>query len=243
MRDHLIDIVQHTSALGCIDTIKITGDDASTIIESLADDKSVVLKAALHSPSTELKGTFGMPNLVKLNTLLNIPEYREDAKITVTKQQRNGEDVPVGLHFENAMGDFKNDYRFMTTEVVNEKLKSPKFKGVNWVVTFQPQLGSIQRFKFQASANSDENVFTVKTEGDKLKFYFGDHSSHAGEFVFESGITGKLTKEWQWPVLRWLTILNLDGDKVVQISDVGAAMITVDSGLIKYEYVLPAQAK
>jgi hypothetical protein len=37
--------------------------------------------------------------------------------------------------------------------------------------------------------------------------------------------------------------MNLDGDKTVQISDDGAAMITVDSGLIKYEYILPAQSK
>ena len=36
--------------------------------------------------------------------------------------------------------------------------------------------------------------FTAKTEGSDLKLFFGDHSSHAGNFVFQSGITGTLTK-------------------------------------------------
>ena len=37
--------------------------------------------------------------------------------------------------------------------------------------------------------------------------------------------------------------MNLAGDKVVRISDDGAAMITVDSGLAVYNYILPAQSK
>ena len=43
MRDHLLDLVQHTHDLGCIDLIKLTGDDASTAINGLAEDKSVVV--------------------------------------------------------------------------------------------------------------------------------------------------------------------------------------------------------
>ena len=71
-----------------------------------------------------LSGTFGLSNPSKLNILLNIDEYKENANITVNEQERNGETVPFGLHFENASGDFKNDYRFMSKEVVEEKLKS-----------------------------------------------------------------------------------------------------------------------
>jgi hypothetical protein len=37
--------------------------------------------------------------------------------------------------------------------------------------------------------------------------------------------------------------MDLTGDKVVKISDDGAAMITVDSGLATYNYILPAQSK
>jgi len=37
--------------------------------------------------------------------------------------------------------------------------------------------------------------------------------------------------------------LNLDGDLTMSISDQGAMMITVDSGMTKYDYILPAQSK
>jgi hypothetical protein len=243
MKDYLLDIVAHTQALGFIDLIKIIGDDTATSIEAISDDKSVVIKAAFKSPNASFNGTFGMPNLVKLNNILNIPEYKENSTITITTQNKDGVDVPVGLHFENEAGDFKNDYRFMTTDVINEKLKSQKFKGVTWNVEFTPAQNALQRFKFQAGANSEETQFIAKTEGTDLKFYFGDHSTHAGNFVFQNNITGTLTKVWNWPVLRILSILGSMGDKVMRISDQGAIEITVDSGLIEYSYIIPAQVK
>jgi hypothetical protein len=242
MKDFLLDIVGHTHALG-ITLVKISGDENETTLESMADDKSVVVKAKFHKVNSDFKSTFGMPNLNNLNVILNIPEYKENSKISVVTEQRNGGTVATGLHFENAAGDFSNDYRFMSTEAVNERLKSAKFRGANWGVTFEPTMAGIQRFKFQAQANSDEKTFIAKTEKGDLKFYFGDHSTHAGHFVFHSGVTGVLNKAWSWPVQIFTDIMNLNGDKVIQISDDGAAMITVDSGLIKYEYILPAQSK
>ena len=243
MKDFLTDIVAHTHALGNIKLVKIIGDDTATELEAVADDKSVVVKAKFHSSNKDFKGTFGMPNLDKLNIILGIPEYKNGSKINLITEQRNGETVTSGLHFENERGDFVNDYRFMSMETVNEKLKSVKFKGVNWHVTFEPTVAGIQRFRFQANANSEENTFIAKTEKGDLKFYFGDHSTHAGNFVFHSGVTGTLSKAWSWPVQQFISILNLDGDKTVQISDDGAVMITVDSGMIKYEYILPAMSK
>lgn len=242
MKDFLLDIVSHTLPL-TISLVKITGDDSSTIVEATADDRSVILKGTFKTPNTNFNGVFGMPNMQKLNTILNIPEYKENAKIDLQTQDRNGETVPTGLHFENESGDFKNDYRFMSTEVINEKLKSVKFKGVNWDVSFEPTIANIQRFKFQTAANSDETVFIAKTEGTDLKFYFGDHSTHAGNFVFQSSVKGNIAKGWNWPIVQFLGILTLAGDKTVNFSDEGAAQITVDSGLIVYEYILPAQSK
>lgn len=243
MKDHLLDIVQHTHGLGIIDLVKIVGTEKETVIEAIAEDRSVILQAKFHGPIAEFIGTFGMPNLNKLNTILNIPEYKEDAAITVTTQDRNGTTVPVGIHFENKVGDFKNDYRLMASEIVSEKLKSVKMKSVNWNVDIVPSAASIQRLKFQASANSEENTFVTKTENNDLKFYFGDHSTHAGNFVFQSGVSGKLSKNWSWPVAAIISILNLPGNKSYKISDEGVSMITVDSGIAVYNYLLPAQTK
>ena len=243
MRDYLLDIVKNTYGLGIIDLVKIAGTDTETNIEALAEDRSVIVQAKLNGPVPEFIGTFGMPNLGKLNTILGISEYKDNAKISLTKQDRNGEQVPVGLHFENAAGDFKNDYRFMSQEIVNDKLKTVKMRTVTWNVEFEPTVANIQRLKFQASANAEELNFTAKTEGSDLKLFFGDHSSHAGNFVFQSGITGTLTKGWSWPVNAVIAILSLAGDKTFRISDEGAAQITVNSGLATYNYILPAQSK
>jgi hypothetical protein len=177
--------------------------------------------------------------LGKLNTILGIPEYREDARLTITKK----EDAPTGIHFENSSGDFKNDYRFMSAEIVNDQLKTVKFKGVRWGVEIEPSVAAIQRLKFQAQANSGETTFIAKTENNNLMFYFGDHSSHAGNFVFAHDVAGSLTKAWSWPLSAVISILSLSGDKMIRFSDEGAAQITVDSGLAIYNYILPAQTK
>ena len=243
MRDYLLDLVEHSYDLGCIDLIKITGTDKETTVDGLAENKSVVLQAKFATPVAEFIGTFGMPNLSKLKILLNLQEYKEDAQITVTSQNRNGVDSPVGLHFENKPGDFKNDYRFMMSEIVNDKLKTAKMKPLTWHVEFEPTVAAIQRLKMQAQANVEEPNFMAKTENGDLKFYFGDHSTHAGNFVFHPGTTGKLARSWLWPVSQFIAIMNLTGDKTVRISDDGAAKITVDSGIAVYEYILPALTK
>ena len=240
MRDHLLDLVEHTFKLGCIDLVKITGDANETVIAGIAEDRSVVLEGKFGAPVADFVGNFGMPNLSKLNILLNIQEYKEDAKLSITRKDTG---APDGINFENKAGDFKNNYRFMASEIVNEKLKTVKFKGVNWHIEFEPTVAAIQRLKMQASANAEELTFQAKTENGQLKFFFGDHSTHAGNFVFQPDVTGTLKRAWAWPIKTVISILDLTGDKTFKISDDGAAMITVDSGLATYNYILPAQSK
>ena len=240
MRDHLLDLVEHTLDLGVIDLVKITGDDKETVISGLAEDRSVVVEGKFANPIADFIGNFGMPNLSKLKILLNLQEYRENAKLSITRRA-TGE--PDGINFENATGDFKNSYRFMASEIVNEKLKTIKFKGANWHIEFEPTVASIMRLKMQAQANAEEVNFQAKTDGGNLMFFFGDHSTHAGNFVFQSDVSGQLKRAWSWPIKTFISIMDLTGDKVVKISDDGAAMITVDSGLAVYNYILPAQSK
>jgi hypothetical protein len=243
MRDYLLDLVQHTYDLGCIDLVKVTGDTDGTTVNGAAEDRSVIVEAKFRAPIAEFVGTFGMPNLNKLKVVLNLQEYKEDAQINVVRQDRDGESQPTGLHFQNKAGDFKNDYRLMTSAIIAEKFKTPKFRGVTWHVEFEPTVASIMRLKMQASANEEELNFKVKLDGTELKFYFGDHSTHAGEFVFQSGVGGSLKRSWSYPVKQFISIMNLTGDKVVKFSDDGAAQIIVDSGIAEYNYILPAQQK
>jgi len=242
MKDILQDIVAHTHSLGFLNIVKVT-NETDTTIESMAEDRSVILSSKTKNAVNEFAGTFGMPNLDKLALHLKCPEYQKNAKITVEQADRNGETVPTHIHFENEAGDFENDYRFMNKQIIEEKLKTVKFKGASWDVVVEPSVAAIQRMKFQSLAHSEETVFTVKTENNNLVFSFGDASQHAGSFVFHPDVQGSLKHAWAWPVAQVQAILNLDGKVTMSISDQGAMQLTVDSGLAEYNYILPAQTK
>ena len=244
MKSILQDIVAHTNKLGFLNIVKVTGTEEKTQIDSMADDRTVIMYAETATPHPDMIGTYGMPQLEKLRYLLDGKEYQDGAKIEVVTAERNGETIPVGLHFENKDGDFKNDYRFMNQDIINEKLKTVKFRGVNWNVEVEPTVSAIQRFQFQAGANTEHTSFLAKTDGDKLTFTFGDLSSHGGEFVFATGVTGKLTKAQTWPVTQVLSILKIaDANNAkISFSDQGAMQITLDSGIATYKYIIPANA-
>jgi len=242
MKDILQDVVAHTHALGFLSLVKVSNDEG-TQIDSMAEDRSVILSAQTANSVAEFKGTFGMPNLDKLALHLKNPEYKDNAKIDVVEAERNGEVVPTHIHFENAAGDFQNDYRFMNKAIIEEKLKTVKFKGATWAVEFAPSMAAIARMKLMSAAHNEEPTFNVMTKDGNLVFSFGDASTHAGEFVFEAGVEGTLAHTWSWPVAQVQAILSLDGDATMSISDQGAMKISVNSGMATYDYILPAQSK
>jgi len=245
MRDILLDIVKNTYGLGIIDLIKITGTAEETLIETYAD-QTLFLTGKTNKPVTEFANeTFGMPNLDKLNTILGIPEYA-DGTISMnyeTDKENQGKRV-CGIHFENSKGDFKNDYRFMSKNLIQERIKGLRLKKViTYGIDFVPTASAIQRLKFQASANSEELFLTVKVENNNLKFYFGDASVHAGNFVFQSDVSATLSRNWSWKIAPLIGVLSLSGDKTFGISDDGMIKISVDTGLATYTFLLLAETK
>lgn len=243
MKSILNDIISHTHSLGGVELVKVTGTDKETQINALAEDKSVIVSGTLKTAMPDFEGVFGMPNLSKLKTILGFDDYDASSKITVQRTQKDGVDAPSGIHFETKNGDFINDYRLMSRTIIDEKIKNVTFKGASWNIDFEPTVAGIMRLKKQAQANSEENTFTTKVENGDLKIFFGDVSTHSGNFVFHPHITGSLSRAWMWPIKQFLSIMDLVGDKTVKISDQGAAEITVDSGLAVYRYLLPAQSK
>tara|TARA_R110000823_G_scaffold207786_1_gene338299 strand:- start:1628 stop:2353 length:726 start_codon:yes stop_codon:yes gene_type:complete len=235
IKDYLFDIVSHTHTLGKINLLKITGTEEETKLSSIDIEKKVIISAKFKEPLKEFADTFGMPNLQKLSIILTIPEYDENEKINVTYK----DDVPVGIHFENGNADFKNDYRFTTKTMIMEQLPDVTFQGATWNVEFSPTQVDLDRLKYQYQAHADEELCVPKTENGNLKIYFGDDSSHSGNFVFAKGVDN-LAQEWSFPIQDLSAIMNLNGDVTVRISDQGVIMITVDSGLIEYDYFLPA---
>lgn len=243
MRDYLLDIVSHTHGLGVIDKVKIVGTKDKTEISAYDQEtKTVILDAEFKNPIAEFIGTFGLPNLGRLNTILNIPEYQTDAKISVFTKA-NDPTVPEGIAFENKNGNFKNVYRFMSEAMIVDQLKNIRMKAVNWNIDIVPTVDGIQKLKFQSQAHADVTAFSSKVENGHLKFYFGDHSSHAGNFIFAADCGSKSAKQLYWPTTVFNNIFSLPGDKTLKISDDGVAEITVDSGLAVYQYKIPALSK
>jgi hypothetical protein len=244
MKDTLQDIIEHVKALDGIDVVRVEGTQQETEVIAVADDRTVIVTGKFKNPNAEFIGTFGMPNLSKLSTIVGFDEYDDTANISVKTKDRNGVQVPDTIHFETKNGDFVNDYRLMGENVVVEKVKKPKLAVTpTFNVSFTPSVANIARLKKQASANSEETTFTTKLDNGDLKIFFGDPSTHSGNFVFEAGVQGTMGRQWQWPVKQVMAILSLAGDKTFKLSDQGLAEITVDSGLAVYQYLLPAQQK
>lgn len=241
MKDFLQDLVSHTFVLGDITLVKILCNNDNVVISSSNEDRTVIINAITHTAIDDLFGSFAMPNLNRLDTLLKCPEYK-NAIITITHELRQDKKIPVGLHFKNETNDYQNDYRFMSIELADEKQETLELLNTKWNVDITPSISSIQRLKYQSQANPKENTFQIRTENSNLIFSFGDAATHAGEFIFEFDVTGTLKHALSWPISETLSILNLVGDKKLKISNNGAMQITVDSGLALYNYTLPAQS-
>jgi hypothetical protein len=196
MKQILDDIVHHTHLMGLFPALKIhTNENNETIIESMAEDKSVVLQAITNSPIPDFNYTFGMGSIEKLNTLLKCPEYKDDPIIKVVKSDKDDQQLPIAIEFNNKNNDFKNHYRLMNTEIINEKLKSIRLKQIYWEIDFEPSDTSMQKFKYQVALNNQEKNFSVTTTEGNLIFNFGDQGSHYGSYIFEKN-------EYEYSVLQ-----------------------------------------
>lgn len=243
MKDFLIDIVEHTVPLAAFEHLRIDGTDTETKISSTEKERSVVLRAKMHGTVPEFVGTFGIPNLNLLSTLFKIPEYQDTkAKLAVDRKAVNGAEQPTVIKFENGAGDFKNDFRLMASNIIESVEPVLKFNVTSWPVSFVPTIAAQQRLKYQTGANPEEKAVTFRVEGGEVKAMLGDASSHSGSFVFHTGVDPKAKETIVVPVLVVNAILALNGDKKMQMGGPGM-MITVDSGVASYDYIIPMLTK
>jgi len=240
MKDFLQDVISHTHAIGVLPIIKITSSESQTKIESISEDLSLIFDAVTNTPVPNLNGEYGLANLNILDLHLKCPEYKKDANITFTTIIKDNVTIINGIHFENSAGDYSNDYRFMSKEIVDLKIKTAGHNISKWDITFEPIQANIQRFKYQASAHTNETFFKFSTKDGNLMVNFGDQITHSGSFMFHQNVSGKLKNNISIPITEFLSVLNLVGDKTIKIIDVGAVQVTVDSGLAVYNYTFPS---
>ena len=243
-RDIVQDVVKHTAGLGFITSVKVTGTDESTTLDAMDADRTVILQAKLHNTVTEFNGEFGLGNLGFLAGVSALQNYQaEDATVDVVSRERNGVQVPDHLMFKDKDGN-TDQYRFMSKEIIEQTLQTVKFKGVEWDVSFEPTKAKVAELQAVAGIYGGiEPNFTVKTVDGNLVITVGAaDGSFTGKRTFAMNVNGEITEGYAWPLNQVLAILKLgmSGACVMQISKKGAFMISVDSGIGKYDYILPA---
>ena len=247
LKDVLLDIVDHTHSLGFIQAVKLENTDEGTMVEAMDDDRTVVLKGKLNNKLQEVPGLIGMGRLGVLSGYLNYEAYKNDGgNIDVVTATRDGKQVAEELKFTSPAG-YTANYRFMVSSLIEEQLKTIKFKGVTWDVSVEPTQQNIQDLTyFNSIMGGFEPTFVAKTDGSTLKFYIGDGANDRTELPIASNVQGKLTKGWAWPLAQVLSILKLRSNAKstkMSFSDQGAMQIVVDSSIGTYEYILPARSQ
>jgi hypothetical protein len=242
IKDALQDLIKYVHGVGVFPALHITQTAEGMNISSAAADKTAVVQAetALKIGDGEL--VYGLGQLELLDYLLKCPEYKENEKITLV----NDDDGKLSkVVFTNAAGDFTNSYRFMSQTLVETLVKAVKLKDVAWTGTCTPPVASIQRFNMQASANSSEQSFMLKSDADKLVITFGTPATHGGSFTFATGASGKVNGVQQFPVAVFQKILNLSANAkttTMKVAD-GIMCFELDSGLVKYNFYIMALSK
>jgi len=246
IKDILKDVLKHTHGLGIFEQVKLTGTVESTEVETVDADKTVIFKGETHQPVPDLvDSTIGLSRMGVLQGYLQYPGYDEaTGSVAVVTQERNGEQVPTEVEFISPEGNTSH-YRFMLEDVINQQLKSIKFKGAEFDVNVVPSDKNLKDLTyFNSVLGTYEANFSPKTNGTDLYFHIGDAGSDRTKIHVSNTIEGEIKGDWRWPLDIVLRILKLSdsGNCVLSINDEGLLQIIVDSGMAKYTYLLPAKS-
>ncbi len=242
--DSLKDIVKHTSSLGFIDMVKIIGTANDAKIEAIDADKTVVVFGSMYQPVMGIDTTIGLSRIAILKGFMDFPPYSSDsAKVEVVSELRGSTSLPSGIKFDSGAKNV-SIYRFMSETMVNEQIKVPPFKGATWNITINPEKKKISDLNyFQGVLGSVEKRFVVSVDKGTLNFDVGTGPNDKTTVPFADNVTGTMKHQWSWPLNQVLSILKLNetaSTTTMKFSDMGALMIEVDSGIGKYQYILPA---
>lgn len=244
MRDQLLDIIKHTSGLG-VDTVRVTGTDKSTVFEAMDDNRTIIIRAELKQPEPELVGEFGMRSLGILQGLLNFAPYRTDKATMVVKRKKRGDvETPEDLVFTAEDGSGAN-FRLMNASLLPAQAQ---LKHNSWDVTISPSDSKVQEFSTLASMYSAvENFFSVETKNGNLNFQIGDPNgaNHSASMTFAEKISGSIDTTMYWPINQVLSVLKIGKGEnpEMQIMNLGALRINLETDHAKYSMILPARKK
>lgn len=246
VKDFLKDIIHHTHRLGFFEIVRITGKEDGTHIESINQDKTVILKAKTMTAVPEFDDiTVGLSRMGILDGYLKFPGFTEEgASIQIENQTRgDGSQVPAEVQFRSAEGNTAT-YRLMSPEVVNAQMREIKFKGAEFDVSVMPTSRNIRELGYFNSVLSSFNSdFTPVTEDGALYFLIGDQNGDRSRVLINNNVDGDLTHKFSWPLDQVLNILKLAAADHCRMdfNSKGLLQIKVFSTLAEYTYFLPTK--
>lgn len=244
MREQLLDIIKHTGGLG-VDSVRVTGTDKSTVFEAMDDDRTIIIRAELKTAEPELVGEFGMRTLSILQGLLNFAPYRTDKASMVVKRKKRG-DIEAPEEFVFTAEDKSGaNFRLMNASLLPAQTQ---LKHNTWDVTIAPTDSKVQEFSTLASMYSSvENYFSVETKDGNLNFLIGDPNgaNHSASMTFAENVSGEINTTMYWPINQVLSVLKIGKGEnpELQIMNIGALRINLETDHAKYSMILPARKK
>lgn len=242
IQDILRDVIKYVHGVGVFQAVRISQNDDGIEIISTNAEKTVVLNAKSKLKFSDDEIIFGLGNLDMLQKILDCPEYEENVDIKISKDATGRLDT---IHFKNAAGDFSNHYRLINQKIVEDMIGNNKFVGAKWNVEFTPPAHSVQRFNLQATVNSSENCFVIKSNNKNIEVSFGTPATHSGKFVFANNVTGKVNGELPFSVPVFQKVLNLSTHAQTALLKLHEHVmcLQLDSGLVEYNYYIMGLSK
>jgi len=244
IKDFIQDLSKFAIGPSFFEKIKIASEPDKVSIEAVDNDRQVILKASTQLID-DLEGDFGLSNIGLLNHITNDPLFADaGSSLEVVYESRNGKKVPTELNYTNKSKSHIN-YRFMSVEHMPQQ---PIFHTPIWDVTVVPTKNGTQQFNWASTGlSSYEDYFTPKVVDNQLKFYIGEEkaASQRGGVVFADQVSAKFDSAHKWKIAPILSVLKLaeSADAEFSFSSKGAAQITLDTGVSKYQFIFPAKSK
>ena len=238
--DAFKDVLKHTGNLGFIEMVKVIGSSTTTKIETKDADNTVIIYGEMYQPIKDIQSTLGLSRLSLLKGYIGM---HEGSDVTIVTEARNNVNIPTDMLFDNKDGMTAN-YRFMSESMINDQVKVPPFKGATWDVVVTPTKPSIAMLSENFGViGSLEKRFIVSVVKGTLNFSIGSGPTDKVVVPFAKNVTGNLKHQWTYPLTQVLAILKLADTAAsctISFSDQGALKIDIDSGIGKYQYILPA---
>jgi hypothetical protein len=227
--------------------IKVVGSDTETNITVVDEAKDLIVYVKPKKPIPDFQGTFGIPNLRVLDSLLAHEPYRDKGveieRFTRKVPDANGNavdiEVPKRMLFRDKKGG-KAVFFFSH----GAGITGADFVKIPWDMTLVPRKEAWAEFaKLSSIFITKECTFFKATVRDhNLYCSFGTESgsTHHGEMLFEEHVKGALVANLAWESPRLISIVKTIGarDARLDISNKGLLRMVTETELASYEYWL-----